>query len=77
MKVHENGRALTRRNIGFLPQAFEVRSDLSVLDCILLGRREDLGWRVEPDTIAQAEILLKQFRLADFSARSMYALSGG
>lgn len=68
---------LGRREIGFLPQAFEVRSDLSVLDCILLGRREDMRWRVTPEAIASAHALLAHFKLGDLSARPMTALSGG
>jgi iron complex transport system ATP-binding protein len=75
--IRDGTRILGRREIGFLPQAFEVRSDLSVLDCILLGRREDMRWRVTPEAIASAHALLADFKLGDLSARPMTALSGG
>ncbi|MHA6265125.1 ABC transporter ATP-binding protein [Arenibacterium sp. CAU 1754] len=75
--IREGRRTLGRRDIGFLPQAFEVRSDLSVLDCVLLGRREEMGWRITQRAIAAAQDLLARFFLGDLSARSMRALSGG
>ena len=70
-------RDLPRAEIGFLPQAFAVRSGLSVLDCILLGRREALGLRVAPRLIAEAEALLARLGLAPLADRPMQALSGG
>ena len=71
------GRALGRRQIGHLPQAFTVKSSITVLDCILLGRREDLGLRVPGGLIGQAAGLLEQLGLADHADRPMSALSGG
>ncbi|ADE84791.1 ABC transporter ATP-binding protein [Rhodobacter capsulatus] len=68
---------LARAEIGFLPQAFAVRATLTVLDCILLGRREALGLRVAPRLIAEAEALLLRLGLADLADRPMIDLSGG
>lgn len=72
-----DGRALGRRDIGHLPQAFAVKSSISVLECILLGRREDLGLRVPAALIGEAETLLTRMDLAQFADRPMSALSGG
>ena len=77
VRVRDGARILDRREIGFLPQAFEVRSDLSVLDCVLLGRREEIGWRIAPGAIAGAEAILARFGLDTLAARPMRALSGG
>lgn len=77
VRVRDGARVLGRREIGFLPQAFEVRSDLSVLDCVLLGRREEIGWRIAPGAIAGAEAILARFGLEALAARPMRALSGG
>ncbi len=71
------GRAVARAEVGFLPQAFAVRAALSVLDCVLLGRREALGLRVPPDLIAEAEALLYRLGLSDLADRAMQDLSGG
>lgn len=71
------GIPLERAELGFLPQAFAVRAGLSVLDCILLGRREALGLRVAPRLIAEAEALLHHLGLADQADRAMVDLSGG
>lgn len=71
------GRAVARAEVGFLPQAFAVRAALSVLDCVLLGRREALGLRVAPRLIAEAEALLHRLGLSDLADRAMHDLSGG
>lgn len=75
--VSRDGHALGRRDIGHLPQAFTVKSSIFVLECILLGRREDLGLRVPAALIGDAEALLDRLGLADFADRRMSALSGG
>jgi iron complex transport system ATP-binding protein len=75
--VLRRGRRLERREIGHLPQAFSVNSSISVLECILLGRREDLGLRVPGPLIRAAEKVLQDLGLADLADRPMSALSGG
>ena len=68
---------LGRHQIGYLPQSFAVRSTLSVLDCILLGRREALGLRIPAAILAEAEALLGATGLAALADRAMIDLSGG
>lgn len=63
--------------IGFLPQAFMVRARLSVEDCVLLGRREDLGLRVRPQQREAARQALAALGLQDLAPRPMDTLSGG
>lgn len=75
--VRRGGEPLAQRAIGFLPQAFFVASTLSVTDCILLGRREDLGWRVPVRARDEARCLLHRFGLAELGGRPMCSLSGG
>lgn len=75
--VRKGRETLPRRAIGFLPQAFAVASTLSVTDCILLGRREDLGWRVPHGALEEARGLLRRFDLGDLADRPMCSLSGG
>lgn len=71
------GRALHPRQVGFLPQAFAVRSRLSVQECVLLGLREGLGWRVPPEQMAAARRMLVRLGLSSLADRPMEALSGG
>ncbi|PKP70059.1 MAG: ABC transporter ATP-binding protein [Alphaproteobacteria bacterium HGW-Alphaproteobacteria-4] len=75
--VRWQGAPLGGRDIGFLPQAFAVRANLSVLECVLLGRREALGWRVAETEVTGAEAMLERFGLSHLAARPMTALSGG
>lgn len=68
---------LSRRQIGYLPQNFLTRSMLTVLDCVLLGRRESLGFHVPETVITEAEALLAALALGPLADRSMADLSGG
>ena len=77
VRLSLGGRAVDRAEVGFLPQAFAVRASLSVLACILLGRREALGLRVPTRLIADAEALLQRLGLSDLADRAMHDLSGG
>ena len=72
-----NGNPVARSDIGFMPQQCQVRADLSVLEVILLGQHEKLGWRLSDDTLDLARNILQFFSIADLAARSMQTLSGG
>lgn len=76
-RVTRQGRPLSEREVVLLPQAFAVRSNLSVLDCILLGQRERLGLRIPPDMLDRAMNLLEKMGLGDLANRPMNGLSGG
>ena len=75
--VLAGGKPLGRSEIGFLPQAYAVRSALSVLDCVILGRREALGLRIPAGLVAEAVALLEAMGLSALADRSMQDLSGG
>lgn len=63
--------------IGFLPQDFAVRSALSVAECVLLGRREHLGWRVTARDMEAVDRALSDFGLGHLAGERMDNLSGG
>lgn len=77
VRVGQCGHKLGRREIGYLPQAFAVKSSISVLECILLGRREELGMHVPPGLIGEAGEVLASLGLESLADRPMSALSGG
>ena len=72
-----NGIPLTRDQIGYMPQAFQMNARLSVLEAVLLGKREALGWHVAPPDIDAASAVLSDLGLAHLEGRSMDRLSGG
>ncbi|WP_068306733.1 ABC transporter ATP-binding protein [Pararhodobacter sp. CCB-MM2] len=72
-----DGAPIAQGIVGFLPQTFAVRSALSVEDCVLLGRREELGLRVRPVLREAAHSALAQLGLATLAERRMDSLSGG
>jgi len=63
--------------IGFMPQDFAVSAAMSVADCVLLGRRERLGWRVTAQDRAEVARALATLNLGALSDRRMDRLSGG
>ena len=75
--VRWSGQALHPRQIGFMPQAFQVSARLSVLECVLLGRREGLGWRVAAPDLAASAAALAALGLERLADRPLESLSGG
>lgn len=63
--------------IGFMPQDFAVSAAMSVADCVLLGRREQLGWRITAQDRAEVARALAVLKLDALSDRRMDRLSGG
>ncbi len=76
-RVTWHGEVLPPRQIGYLPQAFQVSARLSVLECVVLGRRERLGWRVTPQDLADSAAVLDLLGLAHLADRPLESLSGG
>lgn len=72
-----NGVPLTREQIGYMPQAYQMNARLTVLEAVLLGKREALGWRVAPADLEPARAVLSDLGLAHLEGRSMDRLSGG
>lgn len=77
VSLRRAGKPLTRHHIGHLPQNFTVRSTLTVLDAVLLGRREELGLRVPAAVLQAALDCLSDLGLSALAARPLNALSGG
>ncbi|MBA3039843.1 MAG: ABC transporter ATP-binding protein [Alphaproteobacteria bacterium] len=71
------GRRVDIREIGFMPQQCQVRAELSVLEVVLLGRHERLGWRVGDAVLQAASDMLERFGVAELAGRAMQTLSGG
>ncbi|MFO1151072.1 MAG: ABC transporter ATP-binding protein [Alsobacter sp.] len=65
------------RGIGFMPQDVSSRSVLTVLETVLLGRLEGLGWRVADTDLRAASTTLADLGLTSLAGRSLGELSGG
>ncbi|WP_417847074.1 ABC transporter ATP-binding protein [Thalassospira povalilytica] len=64
-------------DIGYMPQSCKVTASLTVLETVLLGAHEQLGWRVSQSDIAQACGILDELSLSHLVSRCMTTLSGG
>ncbi len=67
----------TENTIGFMPQSCKVSTALTVLETVILGCHEHLGWRVRPREIDNAMVILDSLGMASLSSRMMTTLSGG
>lgn len=77
LHAHWNGQLLRRDQIGYMPQALQLNARLSVLEAVLLGKREGLGWRVTAADLDAASKVLLELGLGHLAGRSMDRLSGG
>ena len=75
--IRWQGLPIRLREIGYMPQQAQVRADLSVIETVLLGRHEQLGWRVATTHLDQALGILEDFGIAHLARRNMQSLSGG
>lgn len=75
--IEWNGRRIERDKLGFMPQYCAVQSSLSVLEVLLLGRHEKLGWHVGRQDLDTASAMLDSFGLNTLANRPMNTLSGG
>ncbi|MCO6180608.1 ABC transporter ATP-binding protein [Ciceribacter sp. RN22] len=75
--IRWNGQAVDRAAVGFMPQYCAVRAELSVLQVLLLGRHEKLGWHVGEDDLSAAAEILCSLGLDHLAERPMTTLSGG
>jgi len=64
-------------DIGYMPQSCKVTASLTVLETVLLGTHERLGWRVSQSDIARATDILAELSLSHLASRCMTTLSGG
>ncbi len=71
------GRRPDASDVGYMPQSCRVSSTLTVLETVLLGSHERLGWRVSESDIERATATLDEFSLTHLASRSMRTLSGG
>lgn len=63
--------------IGFLPQNFTVNAAMTVTECVLLGRREQLGWRITSQDRKHVAHALSRLKLSHLADVRMDQLSGG
>ena len=79
---HDGTKALDQtwlapERIGFMPQDFTVKAAMSVAECVLLGRRERLGWRITARERAEVAQMLEMLNLSHLADHRMDSLSGG
>jgi iron complex transport system ATP-binding protein len=77
MDLHTMRPGDIARRVSYLPQDNAVRSALTVLEVVLLGRLEKLGWHLPRDEVEVAIDALERLDVAHLAARPIGELSGG
>ena len=72
-----NGAALDRAAVAFMPQAAAVRATLTVLETVLLGRLDRLGWHLADRDLSAAGDALESVGQLHLAERRIDTLSGG
>lgn len=72
-----DGRPVTAANAGYMPQTQDLRSALTVLEVVMLGRHEHLGWKIRDGDVSAATAVLATLGIHDLSSRLVGTLSGG
>ncbi|MDF1750985.1 MAG: ABC transporter ATP-binding protein [Alphaproteobacteria bacterium] len=75
--IQLDGAPVDIKVVSYLPQTHGVSSRLTVLEVLLLGRRETLGWRISDQDLSAATQVMQHFMISDFADRSIATLSGG
>lgn len=73
----ENGKALPRSAIAYLPQLTQVQSRLTVFEMVMLGLGRRLSWRVTPDIFEWVDQTLHAMQISHLADRPVASLSGG
>lgn len=76
-KILWDGQPIGSDVVAYMPQSNETYTRLSVLETVLLGRFDRLGWRVKEDDIKTAAMALESLGLDHLASRSLDTLSGG
>ncbi|MEZ5773462.1 MAG: ABC transporter ATP-binding protein [Hyphomicrobiaceae bacterium] len=76
-RIHWQGAPPSPGQVGYFPQSADVRSSLTVLETVLLGRYDRLGWHVGDADLARAGEALAELELNHLAPRPMSTLSGG
>ncbi|MCW2241486.1 ABC transporter ATP-binding protein [Azospirillum canadense] len=75
--IRWDGRNLDRTDVAFMPQCVAIRSTLTVLEVVLLGRLDRLGWTLREADLAAAGDALAALGLTHLAERRINTLSGG
>ena len=73
----ENGKALPRSAIAYLPQLTQVQSRLTVFEMVMLGLGRRLSWRGTPDIFERVDQTLHAMQISHLADRPVASLSGG
>jgi len=76
-RIRWKGAPVQLEKIGYMPQNTRIGANLSVIETMLLGHYEALGWQVGNADLDSVLTILAEFGIAHLHTRSMSILSGG
>ncbi len=75
--VSKNGDEISKKKIAYVPQMAITTSELTVFETVLLGRVQNLGWRVDKQHLDSVMAIINELGLSDLCYSPFSKLSGG
>ena len=75
--INEYSRNELAKMIGYVPQFSNARLVGTVMEFVLLGRRQYIGWNVKDEDIGAVADVLEKLHISDLSDKNYGELSGG
>ncbi len=75
--INEYSRHEIAKMIGYVPQFSNARLVGTVMEFVLLGRRQFIGWSVRDEDIQAVAEVLEKLHISDLSEKNYGELSGG
>lgn len=75
--INEFSRHEIAKMIGYVPQFSNARLVGTVMEFVLLGRRQYIGWNVKDEDIQAVADVLEKLHISDLSSKNYGELSGG
>lgn len=75
--LSEQSRKAKSKRVAYMPQTYFCNAFLTVFESVLLALKQNSGWRVKEDNLAQVEDILTDLGLMHLAGRGLSELSGG
>ena len=75
--INDLGRGEIAKIVGYVPQFSTARMVGTVMEFVMLGRRQYLGWGIKEEDIQAVADVLERLNISDLSDKNYNELSGG
>ena len=77
IRLSDEGKTYNRSSIAYVPQMAYSTSALTALEMVLLGKVNDLTWRVSPEILEAVDQMMERLQISHLAEKRFSDLSGG